>query len=136
MKSTSEDIKEMLQYYLGTSGSNSAGIDMYDIFIGREPAEPTNTISVFETAGYPPQLNMDKEEKYEYPSFQIRVRSTSYTEGWSQVSAIKDVLHGRANEQWGDVYYIVIYCQSGPALLDYDKNQRVRFIINFNCQRK
>jgi hypothetical protein len=138
MKSCAEDIKDMLEYYLDSSNSEAENSDfaLYPIFIGKEPADPGNTVSIFETPGRSPQLTMDRKEKYEYPSVQIRVRSVSYQEGWEQIEEIKNVLHGRANEQWGDVYYALIRCFNGPYLLDFDKNQRVRFIINFDCQRR
>jgi len=52
------------------------------------------------------------------------------------ITNIKNILHGRANETWNGALYTLIRCSSGPALLDYDKNQRVRFIINFYLQRR
>ncbi|KKL64285.1 hypothetical protein LCGC14_2166530, partial [marine sediment metagenome] len=45
-------------------------------------------------------------------------------------------LHGKAGETWNATLYTVIYCSSGPALLDWDENNRPRFIINFNLQRR
>ena len=138
MNSCSEDIKEMLEDYLDSSDSIavSSDFELFPMFIGKEPAEPSNTISIFETGGYPPQLTMNRDEIYEYPSVQIRIRAISYLDGWEQATEIKNALHGRANEQWGSVIYTLIKCISGPMLLDYDKNQRVRFIINFDCQRR
>lgn len=138
MKSCSEDIKEMLEYYLETSGSTSINpFDLFPVFIGKEPAEPSNTVTIFETVSGAPQLTMNRLEIYEYPSVQIRIRATNYLDAWEQANTIKNILHGRGNEQWGDdVFYSVIRCVNGPSLLDYDKNQRVRFIINFDCQRR
>jgi hypothetical protein len=67
---------------------------------------------------------------------QIRVVSNSYVDGWNQIESIKNILHGRANETWGTTFYTLIRCSSGPGLLDFDKNQRVRFVINFDMQRR
>ena len=136
MNSCAEDIKAMLEAGVSSSSSSGGEVDFYPIYIGKEPADPTNTITIFETPGYPPQLTMDRTEIYEYPSIQIRIRSISYVAGWAQAELIKNTLHGRANELWDDVYYSVIRCVNGPSLLDYDKQQRVRFIINFDCQRR
>jgi len=138
MNSCAEDIKTMLEYYLDSSESVAENSDfvLYPVFIGKEPMEPTNTITIFETPGYPPQLNFDRDERYEYPSVQIRIRAISYTSGWEQAEEIKNALHGRANESWGSSFYTLVRCANGPSLLDYDKNQRVRFIINFDCQRR
>ncbi len=132
MNSTAEDIKTILEYYL----DDSSGASLFDIFIGREPSEPINSITIFETQGYPPQLNFDREEKYDYTSVQMRIRANTYVDGYQQGLAIKDTLHGRAHETWNGVYYSLIQCMNGPALLDYDKNQSPRFILNFNVQRR
>ena len=131
MNATVVDIKAMLEYYKSTCDT-----DLYPIYIGKEPDTPINTITLFETGVFPQDLTFDRTEIYEKPSVQIRVRSTGYLEGWAIISQIKDILHGRAGESWNGAVYTLIRCSSGPALLDYDKAQRVRFIINFYIQRK
>jgi len=132
MNSCAEDIRDMIQYYL----EDDSEIELFEISIGKEPDEPANMISIFETSGFPPQLTFDRDEIYEYPSVQLRVRANSYTTGWLQINAIKNALHGRAGETWNDSFYSLVKCQNGPFLFDYDKNQRPRFIINFNLQRR
>ena len=134
MNPPSVDIKDMLESYFGSSSSEE--IELYPIFIGKEPALPVNCISLFDTVGWAPQLNYDRDEKYERPSLQVRVTSVSYEQGWEIVNAIKDKLHGRAHETWNGVFYALIKCVNGPAMMDFDKNQRVRFICNFDIQRR
>jgi hypothetical protein len=133
MNSCSEDIRDMLLSYLGESDSDFA---LFEIAIGKEPEAPADIITIVDTVGFTPQLNYDKTEKYEYPSIQLRVRANHYVDGWKQIEQIKEALHGRAGETWNGTFYSVIYCQNGPFLFDYDKNQRPRFIINFNIQRR
>ena len=132
MNASVVDVKTMLEYY---ATELSSGVDLYPIYIGKEPASPVNTISIFETIGFH-QLTFNRCEIYEYPNIQIRVRSTSYLEGWEVISAIKEMLHGRASETWNGTLYTLIRCSGGPALLDFDKDQRVRFICNFALQRR
>ena len=132
MNASAVDIKAMLEYYENESSSD---ISLYPIYIGKEPASPTKTITIFETMGFH-DLTYDKKEVYEKPSVQIRVRSTSYLEGWEVISTIKNLLHGRANETWNGTFYALIVCYSGPGLLDYDKEQSVRFVINFDIHRR
>lgn len=134
MNAPSVDIKEMLEYF--AQEDSSCVLELYPINIGKEPAEPQNVISIFETGIMGPQLTLDRMEVYEYPTIQIRVRANEYLEGWDVITNIKNILHGRANETWNGALYTLIRCSSGPALLDYDKNQRVRFIINFYLQRR
>ena len=131
MNIVSEDIKDMLvaEVALGLTFATN-------LFIGEEPITPKNCVTIFDTAGFAPQLTLTKGENYFYPSIQIRVRNTSYVTGWNLISDIKDSLHGRAQETWNDTLYSVIYCSSGPAHLDYDDNGNARFIINFNLQRR
>ena len=134
MNAPSVDIKEMLEYF--AQEDSSCVSELFPINIGKEPAEPQNVISIFETGIMGPQLTLDRSEIYEYPTIQIRVRANEYLEGWDVITNIKNILHGRANETWNGALYTLIRCSSGPALLDYDKNQRVRFIINFYLQRR
>jgi len=137
--STALDIKQMLEYYtqeVSSETSSGCDIDLYPIHIGKEPAEPFNTITIFETGSIPPQMTFDRDEIYEYPTIQIRVRANNYLEGWEVISNIKDLLHGRGQISWNDSFYTLIRCMGGPSLLDYDKNQRVRFTVSFYIQRR
>ena len=130
MNAPSEDIKDMLV------AESSLGLTFAtNLFIGREPPEPDDCVTVFDTPGFPPLLTLNSVGYY-YPSIQIRVRTAAYMSGWDMAEAIRTVLHGKANETWNTTLYTVIYCSSGPALLDWDANGRARFIINFNLQRR
>lgn len=130
MNATSVDIKDMLE------AESSLGLVFNtNLFVGREPPKPNDCVTIFDTVGFPPQLVNDNA-KYERPSIQIRVRNTNYLGGWSLIDDIKNTLHGRAQETWNGTLYTIIYCSSGPALLDWDDNNNARFIINFNIQRR
>jgi len=132
MNSPSQDIKDML-----VADTDLSLVYATDLFIGKEPADPKNCVTIFDTGGAPPQLTMaGKGEDYFYPSIQIRVRNTKYTTGWTLIQNIRTSLHGRAQETWNGTLYSGIFCSSGPALLDWDENHRVRFVINFNIQRR
>lgn len=131
MNSTSEDVKDMLE------AISSLGLVLTDnLFIGKEPSTPKNCVTIFDGYGFAPQLTLAGQgEKYEYPSIQIRVRNSDYMIGWNHANDIKDALHGTKGT-WNGTLYTVIYCSSGPALLDFDENGNSRFIINFNLQRR
>jgi len=130
MNAVSEDIKDML-----LADSELAFCFATDLFTSREPAKPDNCITIFDTPGMAPQLAFTNQG-YEYPSFQIRVRNTRFENAWEIAERIKTVLHGRANETWNGTLYTVIYCTNGPVQLDWDENNNVRLIINFNAQRR
>jgi hypothetical protein len=132
MNVTSIDIADMLET------ESVLGLTLADnMHIGSLPAKPNECIAIYDTPGMPPGLTLDSEgNDYYYPSIQIQVRSNDYQTGWNLVHDIMVVLHGRAQETWNGTLYTVIYCSSGPALLDWDENGRVRFIVNFNVQRR
>ena len=133
MNTPSYDVAEMIEAY-----GESSGFDLTyetNLFIGKEPTTPKNSVTIFDTPGFAPYLGLT-DVGYEYPSVQIRVRNTKYTTGWNLINSIKDVLHGKSHETWNDTLYTVIYCSSGPALLDWDDNGLPRFIVNFNLQRR
>jgi hypothetical protein len=132
MNATSKDIADMLE-----ADSSLGLVFASNLFIGKEPATPKDTVTIFDTPGFPPQLTLDgKGGNYEYPSIQIRIRNKHYIDGMALTQKIKDSLHGRAKETWGGSLYSVIYCSSGPALLDWDDSSNARFIVNFNIQRR
>ena len=136
MNIPSEDIKDMLvaDATLGLVFDPSL---TNNLFIGREPTLPKNCVTIYDTPGRAPQLTLaGKGEDYFYPSIQIRVRNVGYTAGLDLAQDIRTSLHGRGQETWNETLYSVIRCSSGPALLDWDENNRARFIINFDIQRR
>ncbi len=134
MNAPSYDIAEIIEAH-----GESSGFDLTyatNLFIGKEPSTPKDCVTIFDTSGYPPYLSISGETGYEYPSVQIRVRSTKYTTGWNLLNDIKDALHGINHETWNGTLYTVIYCSSSPALLDWDDNGNARFVASFNLQRR
>lgn len=130
MNAPSYDLKDIL-----VADTTLGLVYASNLFLNREPLNPDNTVTIFDTYGSPPRLSLDGSS-YEYPSVQIRVRNKKQSEATRISFAIYASLHGRAHTTWNGTIYEVIYCSGGPALLDWDDNDRCRFIINFNIQRK
>jgi hypothetical protein len=128
MNAPSIDIREIL------TADITVDTTSFPIEIGALPEDLPNCTGIMDIAGGSPQLTMDLA-KYEFPSIQIKVRCTDYETGWAYISSIKDSLHGRAMETWGDTLYTLIQCLNGPGFLERE-NQRTIFIINFNIQRR
>ena len=131
MNPSSEDIKDML-----IADSSLDLVFGESLFIGRVPATQNYCVTIFDTPGFPPQLTMNKDEIYDYPAIQIRIKSLDYKAGLENANNIKVSLHGRAHETWNGTFYSVIYCSGDPAFLSWDENNRATFIINFNLQRR
>ena len=131
MNAPSEDIKDML-----VANSDLGLVFGTNLFIGFEPAKPDSCVTLFDVPGFSPELVLSGQSTYEYPSLSVRVSSKDQKVGYALAQKIKDALHGVGPETWNSTLYTVIYCTSGPALLDRDENGRFRFIINFNTQRR
>jgi hypothetical protein len=134
MNAPSDDIKDII---LSESALNLLfGDEDGNLFIGREPAKPDNCISIFDTPGYGPALTLGNDVNLYYPSIQIRVRNKSYIVGYDLIFDIMKLLHGRGPEIVNGMVYLAIVCVGEPTLLDWDANNRVRFICNFNLMRR
>lgn len=131
MQTPSIDIASLL-----TADSHLSLVIGTDLFIGKEPRTPKNCVTIFDSFGYPPQLTMEKSESYYYPTIQIRVRNIDYQIGYDMIQDIMVLLHGVSHTTINSTYYSVIRCSGGPALLDWDDNGLVRFIANFEIQRR
>lgn len=143
MNAPSVDIKDILAYI--ESSDSSSGYDPVNefgltfatnLFVGKEPATPDETVTIFDSVGWQPQLTMNKEEVYEYPVVQIRVRSRSYLTGWTLLDKIVRRLHGITQETWNETLYSMVRCSRVPMLLDWDENSRIRLIASFEIQRR
>lgn len=131
MNPGSEDVKDMLE------AESSLGLThLTNLFISREPTTPSNCVTLYDTQGRPPQLTLNRDEKYYYEGLQIRVRNKDYSTGWALIRAIQNSLHGRALETWNETVYTLIFVTSGPALIGYDESNRVILTINFELQRR
>ena len=130
MNAVTVDIKDILE------GESKLGLVFTDnLFIGQEPTSPANCVTIFDRPSSPPQLNYDRFEIYEYPSIQIRCRNTSYVNAEAEARAIYLFLHGLTTEI-NHTLYTLIRCMQTPVLLDWDENNRARFIVNFEIQRR
>ena len=143
MNAPSIDVKDILAYVPPSESSsgddpvNEFGLVFgTNLFVGREPAQPDETVSIFDVVGWPPYLTFNKDEVYERPAVQVRVRSRSYVTGWNLLERIVRRLHGLTQETWNGTLYSVIQCSRAPMLLDWDENSRVRIIASFEIQRR
>ena len=131
MNPASKDICDILE-----SDSALGLVFATNLFIGREPATPDNCVIVFDIPGESPLLNLDGSGDYYYPGVQVRVRDNDYLTGWDLIHNILVLLHGIHNEVWNGTTYELIEAVDDPFLLDWDENNRARFIVDFKIQRK
>lgn len=107
-----------------------------NLFIGREPIEPKECVTLFDTYGSRLVTLDGHEEHYQFASVQVRIRSLSYPTGMDLANRITAYLHGRAGEEWGEAFYTSVLCSSGPFLLEWDAGDRAVIVVNFDLQRR
>jgi hypothetical protein len=133
MNSAGKDICSLLD------SDSSLGLTFAtDLFLGREPATPDNCVTVFDIPGDAPQITLQGKSGIEYynPSVQVRVRDIDYMTGWELLFDIQAFLHGINGQTEASTYYSLIRAVDAPTLLDWDENNRARFICTFTIQRR
>jgi len=129
MNSAAVDIKDKIN---GTNGLTFAT----NLFVGKEPVAPDNCVTVFDVPGQENGIDLDGTNPYEYPNVQVRIRATKYVDGYTLAKNIESLLDGLYNTVINGITYTSIVIGMPATLLDYDENNRVRFIINFKLQRR
>lgn len=130
MNYASYDITDMLE------ADSTLGLTFADnLHRAKEPPNPDNVVTVYDTPSFPPEPILDRTSWYYRSSIQIRVRHNSYATGITWARDIMESLHNRAQEEWNGTLYTVIQAVGEPAPMAWDENNRPIFIINFNLQR-
>lgn len=94
-------------------------------YIGSMPAIPDSAVCIYATGGYKRSLSGTYLEE---PTFQIKVRNTSYLTGETLCSTIKDLLHGAKTTK------VLMIEQQGDMLdCGRDESNRQEWTINFRC---
>jgi hypothetical protein len=130
MNSPSIDIKDWLEV-----NSGLGLVFATNLFISREPATPDNTVTIYDTPAGADKSDMEGDSLIYENSIQIRIRNKSYITGWVLADAIKDVLSPVSNTMINSTTYLSIFHQNGPFVLEWDDNNRVILILNFQIER-
>ena len=132
MNAPSKDIADYLVSlsYLGFAIKSN-------LFIGNEPATDSNCVTIFDISGFQPEIGYNyNHERYYYHMLQIRVRHTHYNKGWKMINKVRNALHNKGHLIINGTNYEVIKVIQEPALLDYDANDKVRFVMTIELQRR
>lgn len=93
------------------------------IYIGQEPAEPTEVITLYDLPGQEP----NPKWKIDYPDLQVRGRSQSYEDAYSFMNEVKNLLLGRAPATIGTYYYTSILGKNDINFIGKDEKNRSIF---------
>lgn len=111
------------------------GIVGTTIFVGRLPDSPDNCTAIYEYTGQQPLFTHDDPLPHiERPRFQVTVRNASYAAGRAAIETIYRELFLR-NVALTSARYLWIVPLQQPFYLRRDDNERVEFVVNFECMK-
>lgn len=112
--------------------NNSLGTLATNLFIGHMPDTPNNCITIYETGGLPPSIELPRMS----PTFQILIRNTSYATGRALLTSIRTLFHQKYNTQLvpNGTYFLSINVQGEGGSIGRDEIGLEQFSINFICQ--
>jgi hypothetical protein len=132
LNAPSQDIKDLLE-----ASSSGTGLTFgTNLFVSQEPdggGVVDKVVSIFDTGGGEPDTNRTLKT----PTVMVRVRGNrfGYQEGYTLAELILDTLHAVKNTTVNSTRYVYIIAQSDIIFLDYDKNNRPSWSINFRIMR-
>lgn len=110
----------------------SDGLTM-DIFIGQEPLDPDECITLYNTTGINspnPKWNIDD------CGLQVRSRALTYEAAYDNILNVKKKLLGRASETKNNTLYVGIWATSDIIDMPRDESQRCIMVMNFRIIRE
>jgi len=123
------DVKDLLVAAgIGAFG----GTADWAIYIGNEPDEPNNVITLFDTPGPAsnPKFRLDE------PRFQIRVRSHNYNTGHLKAEEVKAQLLGLPSQTFNGTRYVGIWVVLETTFLKADGEGRSVFVTTYRIIRE
>ena len=128
MNAITVDIKSILvKKGIGEFGSIKESV--WGIFIGKEPDNPTNTITLYITPGtVEKQFNNDRH--FYHSAFQIRVRASDYKKAYEKANKCISALDRFGNTTIDDMTYNNILMDDEPIPLPRDSQGRILFVVN------
>ncbi len=112
------------------SNFGSAFTENTNLYIGVEPATPTDCMTIIPYGGAVADPRIRDAQS---PSFQVRIRTRTYAKGFKTTQAVINYLHlnDRVTTTIPAKFYAV---QSQPILLTYDEEEYPIFVCNFNTK--
>jgi len=114
--------------YLADNSIGTLGTNLFKSFV---PSSPDSCVTVLDTGGTKPDMDLPTKS----PTFQIYIRSTSYSAGKSKLDSVRALLHQVANENLvaNQTYFYYILALAEGGHLGRDENGRDLFSINFQA---
>ena len=117
--------------YLAAQGLGTEGTDIFHSYL---PDSVNSCIAVIDTGGLQPDHNIPTKE----PTFQVLVRSTSYSAGKSKLDDVRTALHRKANLNLvsGQTYFYFIFAISEGGHIGRNEAGLDEFSMNFQARTR
>ncbi len=102
------------------------------IFVNSEPTKPNEVITIYDTAGDPP----NPKWLLDTPEIQIRSRSKDQAIAYSNLRDIRDRLLGISQFAEGSSFYIGIWAKDDIGYIGQDESNRSLLTINLRLVRQ
>lgn len=108
------------------------GLNPWAVYVGREPLEPPNVVTVYDTGG-PPATVLPSIRA---PSIQLRVRSEDYVTGWTKCQELYRTLVSLTSLDRPGVRVVSWVPSTDILAIGRDDADRFLFAVNFNVRLK
>jgi Bacteriophage minor capsid protein len=102
-----------------------------DIFKANQPANPVRNITIFDTGGQAPDVDLIGVEN---PTIQLISRGENYSEAMTLARAAYAVLHGLTNTDIGDAYVMFCAAVQPPQMIGQDENNNYEISCNYSLK--
>lgn len=118
--------------FLAADGATGAfgGTTGWPVYVGREPLEPENVVTVYDTGGGP-NLLVDLRK----PTIQVRVRGTTYESTWGRADAVYTSLVTPVNPSTDDGVTLQWVAETDILYIGRDDKDRYLVTCNFQLLR-
>lgn len=123
------DFLDSIAYYLESQGIGNFTTGSIDIHVGKQRAEPDDSITILGQIGT--ELPDVSIAELTYPRFQVIVRNTVYEDGSALLRQIRDALHGIIAVDTPNYHIMRLHAQQEGFAIGEDSKGRSEFSINF-----
>lgn len=123
------DFLTSIALYLESLGIGSASGSNVNIFVGKQPPEPNNCITVLGLIGN--ELPDATIADLNYPRFQVLIRNIDYEDGSEKLRQVREALHTAIALNLPNYHVLRLHAQQEGYPIGEDEQGRPEFSINF-----
>lgn len=113
---------------LSNAGMGTVGVNIYKSYI---PDNTQEALVILDTGGTLPDIYVTDLKS---PTFQVFIRSNTYSAGKTDLDTVRSRLHGVQNRTIGNTYFYYIHANSEGGHIGRNANGQDEFSINFSCK--